>query len=129
MDQLHDEWVQDIDAQVDSLISYLNHIDERRTKSEKEIEYAVQSIDDWKKGDYDHFAAISSEEVEKQPSVFRERNERWLPKMQTAMREAPTMFVFGAGHLVGTYGILQLLRDAGYKVKPVKKMKKQKAKK
>ena len=121
MDQLHDEWVQNIDAQVDSLISYLNHIDERRTKSEKEIEYAVQSIDDWKKGDYDHFAAISSEEVEKQPSVFRERNERWLPKMQTAMREAPTMFVFGAGHLVGPHGILQLLRDAGYKIKPVKK--------
>ena len=121
MDQLHDEWVQDIDAQVDSLVSYLNHIDEHRTSAVKGIEYAAQGIEDWKKGDYDHFAAISLEEVEKQSSVFRERNEKWLPKMQTAMREVPTMFVFGAGHLVGPHGVLQLLRDAGYKIKKVKK--------
>ena len=121
LDKLHDEWVQDIDAQVDSLVSYLNHIEEHRTSAVKGIEYAVQGIEDWKKGDYDHFAAISLEEVQKQPSVFRERNEKWLPKIQTAMREMPTMFVFGAGHLVGPHGVLQLLRDAGYKIKPVKK--------
>ena len=121
LDKLHDELVQDIDAQVDSLISYLNHIDEHRTQSTKGIEYAVQSIKDWKAGDYDHFAAISLEEVEQLPSVFKERNEKWLPKMQTAMREAPTMFVFGAGHLVGPYGVIQLLQDVGYKVKQVKK--------
>ncbi|MBQ3781723.1 MAG: TraB/GumN family protein [Bacteroidaceae bacterium] len=121
LDKLHDEWVQDIDAQVDSLVSYLNHIDEHRTSAVKGIEYAAQGIEDWKKGDYDHFDAISLEEVQKQPSVFRERNEKWLPKIQTAMREMPTMFVFGAGHLVGPHGVLQLLRDAGYKIKPVKK--------
>ena len=121
LDKLHDEWVQDIDAQVDSLVSYLNHIDEHRTSAVKGIEYAAQDIEDWKKGDYDHFDAISLEEVQKQPSVFRERNEKWLPKIQTAMREMPTMFVFGAGHLVGPHGNLQLLRDAGYKIKPVKK--------
>lgn len=121
LNKLHDEWVQDLDAQVDSLVSYLNHINEHRTSAVKGIEYLGQSIEDWKKGNYDHFAAISLEEVLKQPSVFRERNEKWLPKMQTAMREMPTMFVFGAGHLVGPHGILQLLRDAGYKIKPVKK--------
>ena len=29
LDKFHNEWVQDIDAQVDSLVSYLNHIDEQ----------------------------------------------------------------------------------------------------
>ena len=36
------------------------------------------------------------------------------------MNEAPTMFVFGAGHLIGDSGILQLLRNTGYNVEQIK---------
>ena len=32
------------------------------------------------------------------------------------MQEAPTLFDFGAGHLVGDDGVLKMLRDAGYEV-------------
>ena len=30
------------------------------------------------------------------------------------------LFVFGAGHLIGINGVLQLLSDAGYKVEQIK---------
>lgn len=33
---------------------------------------------------------------------MKERNERWIPVMQTMMREKPTLFVFGLGHLTTT---------------------------
>jgi uncharacterized protein YbaP (TraB family) len=36
------------------------------------------------------------------------------------MNEAPTIFVFGAGHLIGPYGIVKLLRNAGYSVEQIK---------
>ncbi len=39
--------------------------------------------------------------------------------MQSAMLEKPTMFVFGAGHLLGEHGMIQLLRTAGYEVEQI----------
>ena len=41
--------------------------------------------------------------------------------MQAAMREKPTIFVFGSGHLAGSDGIIALLRKAGYNVNQIKK--------
>lgn len=35
------------------------------------------------------------------------------------MNEAPTLFAFGAMHLVGTHGVINLLREAGYDVKQI----------
>ena len=52
--------------------------------------------------------------------VYKDRNEKWLSKMIAAMREKPTMFVFGSGHLIGECGIIHLLRDAGYEVEQIK---------
>jgi len=40
--------------------------------------------------------------------------------MKAAMSEAPTIFVFGALHLIGKDGIIQKLREEGYKVKQIK---------
>ena len=56
------------------------------------------------------------------PELIKDRNEKWLPRMVAAMREKPTMFVFGAGHLMGEHGIIEKLRKAGYKVEQVRKV-------
>ena len=37
------------------------------------------------------------------------------------MNEAPTMFVFDAAHLIGKEGIIQKLREKGYKIEQIKK--------
>ena len=41
--------------------------------------------------------------------------------MKELLPKQTTLFVDGAGHLPGEYGMINLLREAGYKVKPVKK--------
>ncbi|MEP7258310.1 MAG: TraB/GumN family protein [Flavitalea sp.] len=46
------------------------------------------------------------------------RNKRWASEMPEQMFQAPTLFAVGAGHLPGVNGVLKLLRDQGFTVKP-----------
>ena len=114
---------QNLNVQIDSLISFLNDLEQRKQRITDEVESIAVSAKYWKNADYASFAAMPFmiAEVDKQPALFKQRNEKWLPKLQAAMNEAPSMFVFGAGHLIGDYGILQLLRNAGYNVEQIKK--------
>jgi uncharacterized protein YbaP (TraB family) len=47
------------------------------------------------------------------------RNKNWIPIMKTAMTDKPCFFAVGAGHLGGEKGVIQLLRNEGYEVRPV----------
>jgi uncharacterized protein YbaP (TraB family) len=40
--------------------------------------------------------------------------------MAEEMKQQPTFFAVGAGHLAGKDGVIHLLRSNGYKVRPVK---------
>lgn len=51
--------------------------------------------------------------------MLLERNKRWLPVMLAAAKDKPTFFAFGAGHLVGEDGMVNLLRKEGYTVEPL----------
>ncbi len=108
-----------IEEQADSLMELVNHFDERKEKTMKESEMLPQMIDFWKKGDYQGFESHTKETVEKESVLLAERNKKWLPVMEEAMKEKPTIFVFGALHLIGSDGIVCLLRNAGYKVEQV----------
>ena len=57
---------------------------------------------------------------EEEAALIDNRNANWLTKMPGIMAEKPTLFAVGAGHLPGNKGVLNLLRQAGYKVDPVK---------
>ena len=113
---------QSTEEQVDSLMSLINNYDQWKQMAIKKVETIKQMIIFWCLADYDSFTAMDycQMTVKNSPKMFKERNERWLPKIQTAMSKAPTLFVFGAGHLVGQYGVIQLLRDAGYEVEQIK---------
>ncbi|MCC6186026.1 MAG: TraB/GumN family protein [Chitinophagaceae bacterium] len=47
-----------------------------------------------------------------------ERNKKWIKPSEKAMAEGSTFFAVGAGHV---YGLLHLLRDAGYQIEPILK--------
>ncbi len=47
------------------------------------------------------------------------RNHNWIPIMQEMMKEKPTFFAVGAGHLGGEHGVIRLLRKEGYTLKPL----------
>ena len=121
-DKAHNEMTQNLDAQVDSLMAFLNSIEERRQGILKEQQFVAQTSELWRKGDFDSFATDGNwlSEIEKNPVLYKERNDKWVPKILAAMRKAPTMFVFGAGHLVGKDGVIQQLSEAGYNVEQVK---------
>jgi uncharacterized protein YbaP (TraB family) len=48
------------------------------------------------------------------------RNRKWMEKLSTTLKEKPTLIAVGAGHLPGEFGMIQLLRNAGFTVKPLK---------
>lgn len=48
------------------------------------------------------------------------RNRNWIPIMAEMMAQQPTFFAVGAGHLGGKAGVIALLRQKGYEVKPIK---------
>ena len=114
---------QTIKEQADSLMAFLKGYDERKQKILKGVEGFdgyEQICNYWRVGDFEGFTTFYLPEASKQTAVLKDRNEKWLPKMMVAMREKPTMFVFGSGHLIGEHGIVQKLRDAGYEVEQVK---------
>ena len=48
------------------------------------------------------------------------RNENWVGKLKKLLPEKSILIAVGAGHLPGKKGCINLLRQAGYKVTPVK---------
>lgn len=48
------------------------------------------------------------------------RNKNWVEKLKTLLPAKPLLIAVGAGHLPGDKGVINLLRKAGYIVKPVK---------
>ena len=113
---------QSVDEQVDSLMSLVSNYDQRLQAAMDESDAVYQAMEYWRQADFESFAAMRyfQSAVNTAPNVFKDRNVKWLPKMQEAMKKAPTMFCFGAAHLLGEHGIIQLLNDAGYKVEQVK---------
>ena len=51
--------------------------------------------------------------------LLKDRNENWIPVMTEYMTDGPTFFAVGAGHLGGEYGVIRLLRKAGFTVTAV----------
>lgn len=47
------------------------------------------------------------------------RNRNWIPVMREMMEEGPTFFAVGAGHLVGSQGVIRLLEAEGYGLRPM----------
>ncbi|MNU81487.1 TraB family protein [compost metagenome] len=52
--------------------------------------------------------------------LLDKRNQNWIPKMEALMKTKSCFFAVGAGHLGGPNGVIQLLRQKGYEVTPVR---------
>ena len=52
--------------------------------------------------------------------LIYKRNRNWAEKLVTMMPERACLVCVGAGHLPGDQGLLQLLRERGYTVEPMK---------
>lgn len=57
--------------------------------------------------------------VEYRDVMLENRNRNWIPKIKVMAAEKSTFFAFGAGHLGGDAGLIELLRKEGYTVTPL----------
>lgn len=51
--------------------------------------------------------------------LLLQRNRNWIPVMEKMMVDHRVFFAVGAGHLAGEEGVIALLREAGYTVRPL----------
>jgi uncharacterized protein len=75
----------------------------------------------WKSGDVGslekHLLAGMRDYPEIHQKVIEDRNRRWLPQIEGLLsRGENALIVVGAAHLVGTNGVIQLLKSRGYRV-------------
>ena len=78
-------------------------------------------VNAWRKGDSAELDRLLRREASENPVLFRilttDRNRRWLPKIVTMLAEDQDyLVVVGALHLVGSDGLVALLRNQGFKV-------------
>ena len=57
---------------------------------------------------------------QEEDALIFDRNADWARQLPNIMKQAPTLFVVGAGHLPGSRGLLKLLEAQGYTVEPMK---------
>jgi uncharacterized protein len=101
--------------QAQMLVESMDNMEEDRQQFQQLIAlYKQQDLEGFQK-----VIKVSAEMEKFRELVLVERNKRWIPVMEQQAKEKPTFFAVGAGHLGGSEGVIQLLRQAGYKVEPV----------
>jgi len=91
----------------------------------KDMDTVVAQLEDltraWKSGDVATLSDLLTEAFADEPEVFERmvtvRNRAWLPRVEALLEDDNTaMVVVGTLHLVGPGGLIEMLRDRGYRV-------------
>ncbi|MBR5834677.1 MAG: TraB/GumN family protein [Bacteroidales bacterium] len=104
-----------LEEQADALLEMIDHGDSKGLLQQLTNAYKSQNLDMlWK---------VFQEQMTgyEYDAIVKVRNLNWEKQMKELLPKQSTLFVVGAGHLPGESGMINLLREAGYNVKPVKK--------
>ena len=104
-----------LEEQADALLEMIDHGDSKGLLQQLTNAYKSQNLDTlWK---------VFQEQMTgyEYDAIVKVRNLNWEKQMKELLPKQSTLFVVGAGHLPGESGMINLLREAGYKVKSVKK--------
>ncbi len=105
-----------LDDQVDELVRIIIDPEEGRDEFRKMVEtYLSQDI-------YTMYALVTEDEFWEtyRDLLLYERNRAWIPEIARMSAEETVFYAVGAGHLAGDYGVINLLRNEGYTLTPVK---------
>jgi len=83
---------------------------------------AANLINYWKNGDAKKLDSLITESLKDFPELydrwFLSRNKKWLSEIKKLIGKNENIFiVVGAGHLVGLYGLVELLKKQNYKIR------------
>jgi uncharacterized protein YbaP (TraB family) len=115
-----------LDFQINLLTDFTKEEGELLMKTTlKEIDTMDKDLDDlinaWRIGDAGKLDKFLNEAMEEAPVIFKrlltDRNRNWLPKIEELLNgEDNAIVIVGAGHLVGTNGVVALLKSKGNKI-------------
>lgn len=94
------------------------------THIEQGVDQSLRMNQAYMKQDLDELLAIIEEKMsdacdstpEEISTLIYGRNANWARQFTSVMKQSPTLFVVGAGHLPGPQGLLKLLQKQGYTV-------------
>jgi uncharacterized protein YbaP (TraB family) len=86
----------------------------QETKKMMEV-YSHQNIDEL----YQLIIEDNSELNGQKEALIDNRNLKWIPEIESTISNKSTFIAVGAGHLGGNNGVIQLLRNKGYTLKPI----------
>ena len=104
-----------LEEQADALLEMIDHGDSKGLLQQLTNAYKSQNLDTLWKVFQQQMTGYEYD------AIVKVRNLNWEKQMKELLPKQSTLFVVGAGHLPGESGMINLLREAGYKVKPVKK--------
>lgn len=61
----------------------------------------------------------SDEDQKLKIKLIDKRNQNWIPKLKSIMKNKSCFVAVGAGHLGGDFGLINLLKKQGYTVEPI----------
>jgi uncharacterized protein YbaP (TraB family) len=102
-------------VQSDMLVKTLLNIDSAKLQFRRMLNV-------YKEKDVNQLHQLTTKEEdfgEYQDILLSNRNHNWIPIIGEEAKKRPTFFAFGAGHLGGENGVINLLRKAGFTVKPI----------
>ncbi len=106
----------DLEKQKKALLKSVREIAKSKQKmQELKTYYLTQNIDKLT----DFFKIQDEETKEFMTELLKNRNKRWLDQLPTLMQNQSLFIAVGAGHLVGSEGLIKGLQLKGYVLKPV----------
>lgn len=96
------------------LIAYLQEINANMC-AEMVKHYTSQDVD----GLYQMMIEKDAMSTNTQKILLDNRNAKWVKVMPEMMQKESVFFAFGAAHLAGERGVINLLKQAGYSLKPI----------
>lgn len=98
--------------QADALMDMVRRSNSKELLQELTAAYKTQNLDTLWKIFQDQMTQLEYD------ALVKTRNLNWLEEMKRLLPAQSALYVVGAGHLPGDSGMINLLREAGYKVKP-----------
>jgi uncharacterized protein YbaP (TraB family) len=107
-----------VEDQVKALVAMVRKPEEAKAEVNRLLAaYKAQDLPELMKFSKEsEFSPESSEFLE---DLLAKRNLNWIPTIETVAGRKPTFFAFGAAHLGGKDGVVELLRAKGYAVKAI----------
>lgn len=98
----------------DEMLAYLQQIDANMC-TEMVKQYTNQDVD----GLYQMIIGKDAMSANTQKILLDNRNAKWAKTMPEMMQKESVFFAFGAAHLAGENGVINLLKKAGYSLRPI----------